>query len=82
MLTIVQLFSTNLECPQRYPTKQCLPVSVLDRQVLFHSFHQVPEALGKDFLLGERLAVYQTRPQFIEILLGDRESSVRLRLQL
>ena len=50
------------------------PVSVLDRQVLLHSFHQVPEALGKDLLLGERLAVYQTCPQFTEILLGDRTS--------
>ena len=50
------------------------PVSVLDRQVLLHSFHQVPEALGKDLLLGERLAVYQTCPQFPEILLGDRTS--------
>lgn len=57
------------------PTGCCLPVSVLDRQVLLHSFHQVPEALGKDFLLGERLAVYQTRPQFTEILLGDRAVS-------
>lgn len=77
MLTIVQFFSTDLECPQRWsaPTGQCSPVSVLDRQVLFHSFHQVPEALAKDFLLGERLAVYQTRPQFTEILLGDRAVS-------
>jgi hypothetical protein len=58
-----------------YPTGQCSPVSVLDRQVLFHSFHQVPEALAKDFLLGERLAVYQTGPQFTEILLGDRAVS-------
>lgn len=57
------------------PTGWCLPVSVLDRQVLLHSFHQIPEALGKDFLLGERLAVYQTRPQFTEILLGDRAVS-------
>lgn len=60
---------------RRHPSGQCSPVSVLDGQVLFHSFHQVPEALGKDFLLGERLAVYQTRPQFIEILLGDRAVS-------
>lgn len=49
------------------------PVSVLDRQVLFHSFHQVPEALAKDFLLGERLAVYQTGPQFTEILLVEQD---------
>lgn len=57
------------------PTGQGLPVSVLDRQVLLYSFHQVPEALGKDLLLGERLAVYQTCPQFTEILWGERIAS-------
>lgn len=56
-------------------TRQCLPVSVLDGQVLLHSFHQVPEALGQDLLLGERLAVYQACPQFTEILWGDRTAS-------
>lgn len=53
------------------PTRYCLPVSVLDGQVLLHTFHQVPEALGKALLLGERLAIDQARPQFTEILLGD-----------
>lgn len=60
----------------------CSPVSVLDGQVLLHSFHQVPEALGQDLLLGERLAVYQTGPQFTEILLGDRRSLRALTLNL
>lgn len=62
------------------PTGYCLPVSVLGGQVLLHAFHQVPEALGKALLLGERLAVDQARPQFAEILLGDR-AGVRLRLR-
>lgn len=53
------------------PTRHCSPVSVLDGQALLHSLHQVSEALGKGLLLGERLAVYQTRPQVTEILLGD-----------
>lgn len=73
--SIVPLFSGSLECPLEIPPEQCSPVSVLDRQVLFHSFHQVPEALGKHFLLGERLAVYQACSQLIEILLGDRVAS-------
>lgn len=60
----------------------CSPVSVLDGQVLLHSFHQVPEALGQDLLLGERLAAYQTGPQFTEILLGDRRSIRALTLNL
>lgn len=80
MLTIVQLFLTSLECPtlQRYPTGQCSPVSVLDRQVLFHALHQVPEALGKGFLLREGLAVYQTRSQFTEVLLETERVQVQV----
>lgn len=64
------------------PTGYCLPVSVLDRQVLLYSLHQVLEALGKDFLLGERLAVDQTCPQFSKILVGDRTSVRTLTLNL
>lgn len=59
--------------PLEIPAGQCSPVSVLDRKVLLHSFHQVPETLGKDFLLGERLAVDQACSQFTEILLGERQ---------
>lgn len=61
--------------PLEIPAGQCSPVSVLDRQVLFHSFHQVPETLGKDFLLGQRLAVDQACSQFTEILLGETVSA-------
>lgn len=39
-----------------------LPVSVLYQKVLLDSFHEVPEALVKDFSFAVRLAVYQGCP--------------------
>ena len=74
MRALCSVQSWNIHLPETLTTGRRSPVSVLDRQVLLHSFHQVPEALGQDLLLGERLAVYQTCPQFTEILLGDRTS--------